>query len=58
MDSITATIKSDDALTVSPLNPFLDDNVILPLKGNVKGINFFKHVLSLMAERDPATVAR
>ena len=58
MSSITATIHSDDAVTVSPLNPFLDDNVVLPLRGNVKGLNFFKHVQALMAERDPATVAR
>jgi hypothetical protein len=58
MSAITATIKSDDNSTVSPLNPFLDDNVVLPLRGNVKGLNFFKHVLDLMAERDPASVAR
>lgn len=58
MDHITMTIKSDSDQTVAPLNPFADDKVLLPLKGNVKGINFFKHVLSLMKERDPATVAR
>lgn len=58
MASITQTIHSDDQETVSPLNPFLDDNVVLPLRGNVKGLNFFKHVLDLMKEKDPATVAR
>jgi hypothetical protein len=46
MSAITATIRSDDNSTVSPLNPFLDDNVVLPLRGNVKGLSFFKHVLT------------
>jgi len=58
MEHITSTIGNDSSETVSPMNPFKDDSVILPLQGNVKGLNFFKHVLELMAERDPATVMR
>jgi hypothetical protein len=58
MEHLTKKIQSDSQETVSPSNPFKDDKVILPLRGNIKGISFFKHVLSLMAERDPATVVR
>jgi hypothetical protein len=58
MEHLTKKIQSDSQETVSPSNPFKDDKVILPLRGNIKGISFFKHVLALMAERDPATVMR
>lgn len=58
MEHITQKIRNDLQETVSPSNPFKDDKVILPLQGNNKGLNFFRSVLQLMAERDPATVMR
>lgn len=58
MTYITSKIRNDSNVTVAPMDPFQSDQVVLPLRTNLKGESFFSKVKELMKDRDPTHAGR